>query len=170
MKSRFTRVMPRLRLGTVFFTRTFWAEALSTATYVINRSPSVPLDGDSPQKVWTSKEVSSRHLKVFGCLAYVHVAKDWTGKLDPKTQPCIFLGYGDDEFGYRVWDPVDKVFRSRDIIFMEDKTLADWESEKKRKNSEEVWSKPTESRLTLEEPTGSDEEEILEPVAESQGR
>ena len=32
----------------------------------------------------------------------------------------------------RVWDPVDrKVFRSRDVIFMEDKTLADWESEKK---------------------------------------
>ena len=26
------------------------------------------------------------------------------GKLDPKTRPCIFLGYGDDEFGYRVWD------------------------------------------------------------------
>ena len=71
------------------------------------------------------------------------------------TRPCIFLGYGDDEFGYRVWDPVDKkVFRSRDIIFMEDKTLADWESEKKIKNSEEIRSKPTESRLTLEEPAG----------------
>ena len=26
----------------------FWAEALSTTTYVINRSPSVPLDGDTP--------------------------------------------------------------------------------------------------------------------------
>ena len=50
----------------------FWAEALSTATYVINRSPSVPLDGDTLQKVWTGKEVSYRHLKVFGCLAYVH--------------------------------------------------------------------------------------------------
>ena len=43
--------------------------------------------------------------------------------MDPKTQPYIFLGYGDDEFGYRVWDLVDKkVFRSRDIILMEDKT------------------------------------------------
>ena len=33
----------------------FWVEALSTATYVINKSPSVPLDGDTPQKVWTGK-------------------------------------------------------------------------------------------------------------------
>ena len=81
--------------------KTFWAEALMTAVYVINRSPSVPLEGDSPQKIWTGKEVSYRHLKVFGCLAYVHVAKDWRAKLDPKTRPCIFLGYGDDEFGYR---------------------------------------------------------------------
>ena len=109
---------------------------------------------------------------------------------------CILLGYGDDEFGYRVWDPVEKkFFRSRDIIFMEDKTIADWESEKKIKNSEEFRPEPTESRLTLEEPTSyreeaepveeaeevetgtdqdpesdSDEEETLEPVAESQGR
>ena len=106
--------------------KTFWAEALSTTTYVINRSPSMPLDGDTLQKVWTGKEVSYRYLKVFGCLAYVHVAKDRRRKLDPKTRPCIFLRYGDDEFGYRVWDPVDKkVFRSRDIIFMEDKTLAE---------------------------------------------
>ena len=64
----------------------------------------------------------------------------------------------DDEFGYRVWDLVDKkVFRSRDIIFMEDKTLADWKSEKKIKNSEEIRPKPTESWLTLEEPAGYEE-------------
>ena len=95
-----------------------------------------------------------------------------------------------------MWDPVDKkVFRSRDIIFMEDKTLADWESEKKIKNSEEIRPEPTRSRLTLEVPAGygeerepvdeaeevengtdqdpesdSDEEETLEPVAESHGR
>ena len=33
---------------------------------------------------------------------------------------------GNDEFSYRVWDLFDKkVFQSRDIIFMEDKTLGD---------------------------------------------
>ena len=77
--------------------KTLWVDALMTTTYVINRSPSAPLDGDVPQRVWTGKDVSYRHLKVFGCLAYVHVAKDKWGKLDLKTRPCIFLGYGDDE-------------------------------------------------------------------------
>ena len=33
---------------------------------------------------------------------------------------CIFLGYADGEFGYRLWDPVkSKVNRSRDVIFNE---------------------------------------------------
>ena len=86
--------------------------------------------------------------------------------MDPKTRPCIFLGYGDDEFGYRVCDPVDKkVFRSRYIIFMEDKTLADWESEMKIMNPDEIRTHPAESRLTLEEPSGYGED--AEPVEEA---
>ena len=62
-----------------------------------------------------------------------------------------------------MWNPVDKkVFRSRDIIFMEDKTLADWESEKKIMNYDEIRTHPAESRLTLEEPAGYGEN--TEPV------
>ena len=59
--------------------------------YVINRSPSVPLDGDIPQRVWTAKVVLYPQMKVFGFLAYVHIAKDRRGKLDPKSRPSIFL-------------------------------------------------------------------------------
>ena len=66
----------------------------------------------------------------------MHVAKDKRGKLDPKTCPCIFLGYGDNEFGYRLWNLEEKkVIRSRDIVFMEEKTIADWESEKRTTSS-----------------------------------
>ena len=33
---------------------------------------------------------------------------------------CIFLGYADGEFGYRLWDPIkNKIIRSRDVIFNE---------------------------------------------------
>ena len=88
--------------------KTFWAEALMMTAYVINRSPSIPLDGDISYRVWSGKDVSYRHLRVFGCLAYVHVAKDQRGNLDPKSRPCIFLGYGNDDFGYRLWDLAEK--------------------------------------------------------------
>ena len=47
-------------------------------------------------------------------------------KLDIKSKPCIFLGYSEDEFSYRLWDLLDKkVVRSRDIVFMEDKKIED---------------------------------------------
>ena len=107
-----------------------------TTVYVINRSPSPTLDWDIPQRVWTDKEASYRHLRVYGCLAYVHIRKDQRGKLDPTTWPCILLGYGDDEFGYRLWNLADKkVIRSRDIVFMEEKTIVEWEE----KNGTPSW-------------------------------
>ena len=88
-----------------------------------------------------------------------------------RIRACWILGYGDDEFSYRVWDPVDKkVFQSRDIIFMEDKTLADWESEKKIINSDEIWTHPAKSRLTLEQPAchGQDSEPAAEEAEEAE--
>ena len=52
-------IMERARsmLAHCKLSKIFWAEALMIATYVINRSPSAPLDGDVPQIVWTDKEV-----------------------------------------------------------------------------------------------------------------
>ena len=128
--------------------KTFYAEALMTVAYVIYQSPSVPLDGDIPQRVWSGKDVSYRHLRVFGCLAYVHVAKDQRGKLDPKSWPCIFLGYNDDEFGYRLWNLAEKkVIRRWDIVFMEEKTIIDWEKEKSDTSSRPVGNQtPTEEQ------------------------
>ena len=106
--------------------KSFWGEAMRTAVDLINLSPSAPLDGDVPERVWTGKDVSYKHLKVFGCRAYVHIPKDERSKLDDKCKPCIFLGYGHEEFGYRLYDPVEKkVIRSRDVVFLEDQTLQD---------------------------------------------
>ncbi|GJY47001.1 retrovirus-related pol polyprotein from transposon TNT 1-94 [Tanacetum coccineum] len=50
-------------------------------------------------------------------------------KLDVKGKPCVFLRYGQDEFGYRLYDPVqEKLVRSRDVVFEEDQTLKDVEN------------------------------------------
>ena len=99
--------------------RYFWGEAMRTTIDLINLSPSVPLNGDVPEKVWIRKEVSYDHLRVFGCRDFVHIPKDESSKLDPKAKQCIFLGYGHEKFGYRLYDPVDKkVVRSRDVVFL----------------------------------------------------
>ncbi|KAG7553078.1 Zinc finger CCHC-type superfamily [Arabidopsis thaliana x Arabidopsis arenosa] len=105
---------------------TFWGEALSTVVHVLNLSPSAPLEGDIPERVWTGKNVSYGHLRVFGCKAFVHIPKDERSKLEMKSRQCVFIGYGQDEFGYRFYDPVKKkLIRSRDVVFMEDQTIKD---------------------------------------------
>ena len=115
--------------------KSFWGEAMNTAVYLINLSPSVPLDGDIPNRVWTGKDVSYGHLKVFGCRAFVHISKDERSKLDSKTKQCIFLGYPQEDFGYRLWDPVEKkIIRSRDVVFFEDQTTVDFEKSDKPKS------------------------------------
>ncbi|XP_019261392.1 PREDICTED: uncharacterized protein LOC109239301 [Nicotiana attenuata] len=91
-----------------------------TVCYLINRNPSVPLEFDILERVWTNKEMSYSHLKVFGCKAFAYVPKEQRTKLDDKFVPHIFIRYGDEEFGYKLWDPVKKkVIGSRGVVFQE---------------------------------------------------
>ncbi|KAE8728571.1 hypothetical protein F3Y22_tig00004205pilonHSYRG00041 [Hibiscus syriacus] len=78
-----------------------WAEAINTAAYLINRGPSVPLDGGIPEEAWSKKEINLSYLRVFGCISYVHINSAERSKLDAKSNKCVFVGYGGDEFGYR---------------------------------------------------------------------
>ena len=98
----------------------FWAEALSTAAYLRNRSPTKAVKQMTPFEAWTNEKPNVEHLRVFGCDAYSHVAKDERQKLDSKARKCIFVGYGAETKGYRLYDPKrGKVFYSRDVLFNE---------------------------------------------------
>ena len=99
---------------------------MRTSIDLINISPSVPLKGDVPERLWTWKYVSYDNLRVFGCKAFVHIPKDERLKLDVKAKPCIFLGYGHEEFRYMLWDPLSmKIVKSRDVVFLENKLVND---------------------------------------------
>ncbi|KAL6333440.1 hypothetical protein AAG906_028625 [Vitis piasezkii] len=46
--------------------KAFWGEATQTTYYLINRSPSSPLNFEVLEKAWIGKNVSYSHLRVFG--------------------------------------------------------------------------------------------------------
>ena len=52
--------------------------------------------------------------------------KDERSKLHAKSRPCIFVGYGQNEFGYKLYDPiVKKLIRNHDVVFLENQTIDD---------------------------------------------
>lgn len=112
--------MVRSMLAGAKLPQKFWAEALSTAAYLRNRSPTKAVVGKTPFEAWTGEKPRVDHLRTFGCVAYAHIAKDERRKLDSKARRCIFLGYGTETRGYRLYDPErERVFFSRDVLFNE---------------------------------------------------
>jgi len=71
----------------------FWAEAITIAMYIMNRTPIEVVHGMTPEEKFTGKKLDVSHLRVFGCIAYVHVHDEKRSKLDPRVQKCIFIGY-----------------------------------------------------------------------------
>jgi len=64
----------------------FWAEALSTKVYLVNRSPTKALEGITPHEAWSGIKPDVSSLCVFGCSVYAHVPKVERHKLDSKTR------------------------------------------------------------------------------------
>jgi hypothetical protein len=45
--------------------------------------------------VYLGKPLKLDHLKVFGCIAYVHTEKSKRNKMELKSFQCMFIGYDD---------------------------------------------------------------------------
>ena len=96
----------------------FQAEAVEIACYLVNQSPTSTLIDKTPQEVWTGKKPSIKHLKSFGCDAYVHVPKEKRSKLDNNAKKCIFPGYKYCMKRYKIWNPITKkTLYSQDVVF-----------------------------------------------------
>jgi hypothetical protein len=154
----------RSMLSGAGITQEFWAEAVDTAKYLVNRSPSSTLVDSTPHEVWFGKKPSLSHLKVFGCDAFVHVPKEKRNKLDKKVVKCIFIGYKDGMKGYKLWDPASrKTMYSRDVVFKEvggtsksEEVQIEKDPEKVRfelRNEEDDSDESTESDEEVEQPT-----------------
>ena len=99
----------------------FWAEALNTAVYVLNRTGTSSVKGKTPYELLFNKKPAIQYLKVFGSIAYTHVPKQKRKKLDRKSRKGIFIGYSDEVKGYKIYFPeTGKMSFHRNVIFQED--------------------------------------------------
>jgi hypothetical protein len=81
----------------------FWGEAVVTAVYIFNRSPTKALNGMTPYEAWHGRKPAVSHLWVFGCLTFTkeigHI-----GKLDNRSTPVVFIGYEEGSKAYHILD------------------------------------------------------------------
>jgi hypothetical protein len=76
-----------------------WMEALKTAIHILNRVPSKAVP-KTPYELWTEREPSLKHLRVWGSPAEAKVFNPNIRKLDPKTVSCHFIGYLEKSKGF----------------------------------------------------------------------
>lgn len=125
-KNRTVMEMARTILKQLNTPLEFWAEAVATAVYILNRSPTSALDRLTPHEALTGYKPKVDHLRVFGCLAYAIVDPQARRKLDDRSQRMVFIGYCENSKAYKVFDPESKKVRvSRDVQFVENKGW-DW--------------------------------------------
>jgi len=104
-KNRTLEDMTRTMLIASGLARNFWAEALNTSCYVINRCMIRPILNKTPYELFKGRKPNIMHLRIFGCKCYVHNnGKDTLGKFDPRSDEAIFLGYSSHSKAYKVFN------------------------------------------------------------------
>lgn len=68
----------------------FWAEAINTAVYLRNRSPTTSLEGMTPYECLFGENPDVSNLRIFGCVAFTHIPEEQRKKFDEKSR---IVGY-----------------------------------------------------------------------------
>ncbi|PKU71322.1 Retrovirus-related Pol polyprotein from transposon TNT 1-94 [Dendrobium catenatum] len=98
----------------------FWADALSTAHYLVNLLPSKAINLKIPFQRLQGKPPTYSHLRTFGCLCFPWLKPYTTNKFSPRSAECVFLGYSPNHKGYRCYDiKNDRLYTSRHVVFHE---------------------------------------------------
>ena len=119
-KNRTIVSMVRAMLKAKDLPRELWGEVVSICVYILNRSSTKALQGQTPHEMWTRRKPSVDHMRIFGSIVHVKETKGHLSKLGDKSKPMIFIVYQLGSKAYRCFDPVNsKVIISRDVIFEE---------------------------------------------------
>ncbi|WVZ85166.1 hypothetical protein U9M48_032116 [Paspalum notatum var. saurae] len=71
----------------------FWGKVVTTAVFILNRSPTQSVDGKTPYEVWHGVKPPVHFLHTFGCVAHVKAGSKHLTKLEDRSTPMVFVGY-----------------------------------------------------------------------------
>ncbi len=84
--------------------KSLWPEAVQTANYIRNRSPSTAIGHVTPLEKLTGQKPSVKHLRIFGCPVSVKLPLP-PSKLGPTSTAGFMMGYDSTAVNYRIYIP-----------------------------------------------------------------
>ena len=99
--------MTRSMLKSKRMPKKFWVEAVASAFYISNCSPTRNVWGKTPQEAWSRRKSGISHLRVNENKAYAHVHDEKRSKFDDKSEKLIYIGYDSNSKGYKLYNPTN---------------------------------------------------------------
>ncbi|GJZ14276.1 putative ribonuclease H-like domain-containing protein [Tanacetum coccineum] len=112
----------RTMLADSLLPTTFWAEAVSTACYVLNRVRVTKPQNKTPYELLFGQKPIISYIRPFGCHVTILDTLSVLGKFDGKSDEGFLVGYSLNSKAYRVYNLVTKrVEVNLHVNFLEDK-------------------------------------------------
>ncbi|GJV29004.1 putative ribonuclease H-like domain-containing protein [Tanacetum coccineum] len=112
----------RTMLADSFLPNTFWAEAVSTACYVLNRVLVTKPHNKTPYELITGKIPIISYIRPFGCHVTILNTIDHLGKFAGKSDEGFLVGYSLQSKAFRVYNlETKRVEENLHITFLENK-------------------------------------------------
>ncbi|GKB02004.1 putative ribonuclease H-like domain-containing protein, partial [Tanacetum coccineum] len=112
----------RTMLADSFLPNTFWAEAVSTACYVLNRVLVTKPQNKTPYELITGKIPIISYIRPFGCHMTILNTIDQLGKFEEKSDEGFLVGYSQISKAFRVYNlETKRVEENLHINFLENK-------------------------------------------------
>ncbi|WVZ81383.1 LOW QUALITY PROTEIN: hypothetical protein U9M48_028765 [Paspalum notatum var. saurae] len=102
-KNRTLVEMARTMLDEHRTPRRFWAEAVNTACYIVNRIFLRAFLGKTSYELRFGRHPSIKYLQAFGCKCFVLKKAGHLDKFESRCLDGIFLGYASNSRAFRVW-------------------------------------------------------------------
>ena len=122
-KNRIIMGLVRSMLKEKHLPQELWGEEVSTCVYVLNRSSTKGVKGQTPYEKWNGRKLNVSHLKIFGSVVFVKT-NGRLSKVEDRSKCMLFMEYEAGSKSYRCLDPPTfKIHISRDVIFDETKSF-----------------------------------------------
>jgi hypothetical protein len=80
-----------------------WIKASNTIVYIHNISPHQILEDKTLEEAFIEVKLEVNHLRIFGCIVYIHVPKEKRTELEPSRKEGTFVGYRETSKYYRIY-------------------------------------------------------------------